>query len=179
MAPPQGSFVTVVTGRLPEPPRSSVPPPAFPQLGDCLRDAPLPGLRGLGALDGEHVPLLAAGLRELAHAYLAAVMQPPVLQLRRLIIGEAARLPDLARTYYERGPERFVAALAGCFGRLAERGLLRVGDPALAAGQFAFLVLGRALDKSLFCGDTGVFRPAELTALADSAAGVFLAAYGT
>jgi TetR/AcrR family transcriptional repressor of mexJK operon len=120
---------------------------------------------------------LPAGLRELARAYLAAVMQPPVLQLRRLIIGEAARLPDLARTYYERGPERFVAALAGCFGQLTERGLLRVDDPALAAGQFAFLVLGRALDKSLFCGDTGVFGPAELTALADSAAGVFLAAY--
>jgi TetR/AcrR family transcriptional repressor of mexJK operon len=68
-------------------------------------------------------------------------------------------------------------ALAGCFEQLAARGLLRISDPPAAAAHFAFLVLGRALDKSLFCGDAP-FTAAELGAQADAGVAVFLAAYG-
>ena len=67
-------------------------------------------------------------------------------------------------------------ALAVCFGRLAERGLLELGDPLAAASHFAFLVIGPALDKSLFCGDEP-FTAAQLTAQADAGAEAFLAAY--
>jgi hypothetical protein len=63
-------------------------------------------------------------------------MQPQVLQLRRLVIGEAGRFPELGRTYYERGPERTVAALASWFQQLAERGRLRLDDPLIAANHF-------------------------------------------
>src|SRR5437016_2683401 len=68
---------------------------------------------------------LEADLRQLARRYLAFVMRPELLQLRRLVIGEAGRFPQLARTYYERAPERTLATLALGFQRLAERGLLR------------------------------------------------------
>jgi TetR/AcrR family transcriptional repressor of mexJK operon len=68
-------------------------------------------------------------------------------------------------------------ALASCFEQLAGRGLLRISDPPAAAAHFAFLVLGRALDKSLFCGDAP-FAAAELTAQADAGVAAFLAAYG-
>lgn len=119
---------------------------------------------------------LAGDLRQLARDYLATVIQPPVLQLRRLVIGASHQLPGLARAYYEQAPERTLLALAGCFGRLADRGLLRVVDPELAASHFAFLVLGRALDKSLFCGDEP-FPAGELAAQADAGAAAFLAAY--
>lgn len=121
---------------------------------------------------------LGADLRQLARDYLATVIQPPVLQLRRLVIGASPYLPDVARAYYERAPEQTLHALAGCFAQLAERGLLRVTDPPAAAAHFAFLVLGRALDKSLFCGDVP-FTAAELSAQADAGAAVFLAAYRT
>ncbi len=120
---------------------------------------------------------LDADLRQLGHRYLATVTQPTVLQLRRLVIGASPQLPDLARAYYERAPEQTLRALAGCFGRLAERGLLQPGDPHTAAAHFAFLVLGRALDKSLFCGDQP-FTDAELAAHADAGISAFLAAYG-
>jgi TetR/AcrR family transcriptional regulator, mexJK operon transcriptional repressor len=119
---------------------------------------------------------LPADLRDLARDYLATVMRPPVQQLRRLVVSEAGRLPQLAREYYERAPERTIETLAACFGRLAGRGLLRAGDPRLAASHFAFLVLGRALDQSLFCG-AGAFTAAELTALADAGSDAFLRAY--
>ena len=116
-------------------------------------------------------------MRQVARDYLATVIQPPVLQLRRLVIGASPYLPEVARTYYERAPEQTMQALAGCFGQLAARGLLRISDPAAAAGHFAFLVLGRALDKSLFCGDAP-FTAAQLAAQADAGVTVFLAAYG-
>jgi TetR/AcrR family transcriptional regulator, mexJK operon transcriptional repressor len=121
---------------------------------------------------------LHSDLRLLARRYLAIVMQPPVLQLRRLVIGASHQLPALAGEYYERAPERTIRALADAFARLADRGFLAITDPPAAAAQFAFLVLGRALDKSLFCGDEP-FPDAELNAQADSAATVFLAAYAT
>ena len=53
------------------------------------------------------------------------MVQPRVLQLRRLMIGASPCLPEVARTYYERAPEQTRQALAGCFGQLAARGLLR------------------------------------------------------
>jgi TetR/AcrR family transcriptional regulator, mexJK operon transcriptional repressor len=119
---------------------------------------------------------LPTDLQRFARRYLAGVMQPTVLQLRRLVIGASPQLPSLARAYYEQAPEQTLRALAGCFGRLAERGLLQIGDPQVAAAHFAFLVLGRALDKSLFCGDEP-FSAAQLRAQADAGVAAFLAAY--
>lgn len=121
---------------------------------------------------------LATDLRDLARRYLAQVLRPDLLQLRRVVIGESGRFPELARTYYERAPERTLATLASCFGRLAERGLLRLDDPALAAGHFAYLVLGEPLDRAMFCGFDGKPRPADVARQADGAVQVFLAAYG-
>jgi TetR/AcrR family transcriptional regulator, mexJK operon transcriptional repressor len=120
---------------------------------------------------------LPADLRRVARRYLATVTRPVVLQLRRMVIGSSPQLPDLARAYYERAPEQTIRALAQCFGQLADRGLLQLDDPGVAASHFAFLVLGRALDKSLFCGDNP-FSEAELAAQADAGASAFLAAYG-
>ena len=121
---------------------------------------------------------LRAGLQALARQYLATVMQPRVLQLRRLIISEAARFPDLARTYYRQVPERVMDALAAQLGELAGRGLLRVDDPHLAASHLAFLILGPPLDRAMFLGTGHELSAAELDRRADDAVGVFLAAYG-
>ena len=122
---------------------------------------------------------LGRDLREVARRYLAVVMQPSVIQLRRLIIAEADRFPDLARTYYERVPGHTLTSLGSCFQDLAERGLLRADEPALAARQFAWLVLGQPLNKAMFCGYGGPFSASELDHLADAAVRVFLAAYAT
>jgi TetR/AcrR family transcriptional regulator, mexJK operon transcriptional repressor len=116
-------------------------------------------------------------LMELARRYIAAVMQPHILQMRRLLIAESTRLPELARAYYEKAPERVIRALATSFEALTDRGLLRATDPLLAAGHFAFLVLGAALDKSLVSGNDEAFAAPELDRLAEEGARVFLAAY--
>lgn len=46
---------------------------------------------------------LANHLRKLAMLLLTAVMQPANVQLRRLVIGEASRFPDLGRAYERDG----------------------------------------------------------------------------
>ena len=119
---------------------------------------------------------LATDLRQLARQYLATVTGPGVLRLRRLVIGASHQVPAVAQAYYERAPEQTIRALADCFQRLASRGLLKLTDPLVAASHFAFLVLGRVLDKSLFYPDRP-FSDAELTAYADAGATAFLAAY--
>jgi TetR/AcrR family transcriptional repressor of mexJK operon len=119
---------------------------------------------------------LERDLGELARRYIASVMQPQVLRLRRLVIGEAGRFPELARTYYERAPERVLATLAGSMERLAQRGLLRLDDPMLAANHFAFLILS-PMDKAMFSGVDDQPDRAELDRLADAGVRVFLAAY--
>jgi TetR/AcrR family transcriptional repressor of mexJK operon len=143
---------------------------------ETLDRAGTPFLAELSRLAETRSGQLADDLRELARRYLATVTQPAVLQLRRLVIGASHQLPALASAYYDRAPEQTLRTLADCFRRLADRGLLRAPEPDQAAAHFAFLVLGRALDKSLFCGDQP-FTAEELAAQADAGAAAFLAAY--
>ncbi|WP_433787724.1 TetR/AcrR family transcriptional regulator [Actinomycetospora sp. CA-101289] len=114
-----------------------------------------------------------AVLRAVARRYLAAVMDPQVLALRRLVIGEAARFPEVAAAYYARSPAMVLAALAREFGRLAERGLVTLDDPRRAADDFAFLLLGRPLDHGMFHATPEI----DIAEAADHAVDVFLAAH--
>jgi len=118
-----------------------------------------------------------ADLRTVAGRLITIVTDPRLLQLRRLVIGEAGRFPDLGRTYYERGPGRSTDLLATQFAAVAERGLLRVDDPQLAAQHFNWLVLSIPLNQAMFSVDRD-FSADELTRYADEAVRIFLAAYG-
>ena len=121
---------------------------------------------------------VATDLRDLARRQLAMVMKPRLLQLRRLVIGEASRFPELGRTFYEQGPERTIAALAGAFQRLTERGELDMDDPLLAAAHFNWLVMSIPLNQAMLRGEDEPATPAELDRYADAGVRAFLAAYG-
>jgi TetR/AcrR family transcriptional repressor of mexJK operon len=120
---------------------------------------------------------LEAGLRDLARRQLAMVMQPRLLRLRRLVIGEAARFPELGRTFYERGPERTIDALAVVFEQLAERGALDVDDPRLAAAHFNWLVMSIPLNQAMLRGTDEPASPEELDGYADAGVRAFVRAY--
>jgi AcrR family transcriptional regulator len=120
---------------------------------------------------------IEADLRDLARRTLAGVMQPRVLQLRRLVIGEAGRFPELGRVFYEQGPGRTIAALAAAFERLAGRGVLHLDDPVLAAQHFNWLIMSIPLNQAMFLGDDEP-SAADLDRYADTGARAFLAAYG-
>jgi TetR/AcrR family transcriptional regulator, mexJK operon transcriptional repressor len=117
-------------------------------------------------------------LRDLARRQLAGVMQPRLLQLRRMVIGEAGRFPELGRAFYERGPQRTIAALATAFERLADRGILQLDDPHLAATHFNWLIMSAPVNQAMLCGDADLPASAELDRYTDAGVRVFLAAYG-
>ena len=72
---------------------------------------------------------LRTALTDYAVRQLTAVMAPRILRLRRLVIGEESRFPELARVLWENGPARAVDALAGHVARLTEQGWLVAADP--------------------------------------------------
>ena len=104
------------------------------------------------------------------------VLQPHVLALRRLVIAEAERFPDLARTYFEQAPARAIEVIANALQTYIERGLLAADDPRLAAAHFAYLVLAIPQDKAQFYPHERP-SPAERDRLAREAVRIFLAAY--
>ncbi len=120
---------------------------------------------------------LETELTALAGDYLRAVTQEPVVQLRRLVIGEANRLPELARLYYEHAPLPTLTALAEAFAALHRRGALNAPEPSLAAEHFAFLIVGRPIDQALFDGAPAVRAAVDVDAYARAGVTVFLAAY--
>src|SRR5262249_50519571 len=75
-------------------------------------------------------------LSDVARQLLATLMQPRLIQLRRVVIANADRFPDLGRLWYERGFERVLATLATSFTHLATQGHLQLQDPLLAAHHF-------------------------------------------
>jgi TetR/AcrR family transcriptional repressor of mexJK operon len=120
---------------------------------------------------------IEADLRDLARRQLARVMQPRLLQLRRLVIAEADRFPQLGRAFYERGPARTIAALTVTFTRLAERGVLELEDPAIAASQFNWLIMSAAINRAMLLGIEDALPATELGQHADAGVRAFLAAY--
>jgi TetR/AcrR family transcriptional regulator, mexJK operon transcriptional repressor len=120
---------------------------------------------------------IEASLIALAMEYLRAVLRDRVVQLRRLVIAEASRLPELAQLYYDRAPSTTLSALADAFRRLHERGLLYAPESSVAAEHFAFLVIGRPMDHALFDGAASVLDSLDIVSHARSGVGVFLAGY--
>jgi TetR/AcrR family transcriptional repressor of mexJK operon len=122
---------------------------------------------------------LERDLGTLARQFMAALMRPHLLRLRRLVIANADRLPHLGRAWYERGFGRVLATLASRFQALAEAGRLRLDDPMLAAQHFVGLLLWIPVNKAMFSGDDeSSSTPAELERYAEAAVRAFLGGYG-
>lgn len=122
------------------------------------------------------------GLTEHLTAYairqLEVARSPRLMQLRRLVIAEVERFPELGKALYEGGPGRAISGLAVAFTAWSKEGLLRVSDARVAATQFNWLVMGEPVNRAMLLGDAGVPGPAELRRHAKEAVRIFMAAYG-
>lgn len=129
------------------------------------RDAMRPALERLRASDD-----LRRGLVDLAETMRAGILSPPVVAMRRLVTAEAREQPEVAVTYLEESWNTNIRRLAEALQALAGSGRLRIEDPAAAAEQFTWLVIGAPLNARMLGGDgsaTGV----------DAAVDLFLAGY--
>jgi AcrR family transcriptional regulator len=116
-------------------------------------------------------------LRSFSRGFLKGVMRPNVLKLRRLVIGEVGRFPELGRVFYELGPERATQQLALALREAAERHSLTMTNPDIAAAHLLSLVLSKPLEQAMLLGDEFRFTEGALKRVADDGVSVFLKAY--
>ncbi|RLV57110.1 TetR/AcrR family transcriptional regulator [Aeromicrobium phragmitis] len=120
---------------------------------------------------------VAAHLQQYGLRQLTVVLEPRLLQLRRLVIGEVPRFPDLAKALFDGGPARAITELSGLIAAYAERGVLRVDDPHAAATHFNWMVMGAPLNEAMLLGDEGAPDELALQRHVTEAVRIFVAAY--
>jgi TetR/AcrR family transcriptional regulator, mexJK operon transcriptional repressor len=107
-------------------------------VADILHDVLTAITDALREADLDHTRDLETDLVHVGHAWMRIMLQPDVLALRRLVIGEAARLPHLAAAWDEHGPGRIRTLLEPRFHALAARGLMTLDpDPQLTVAFYA------------------------------------------
>jgi TetR/AcrR family transcriptional regulator, mexJK operon transcriptional repressor len=97
-------------------------------------------------------------------------------EVLRLIIAERERFPDLARMYYERGPQRGHRLLAEYIATLRHNGSLAVDDAEEAAEFFIGMLLHKWYKELLLLG-VPTPSDAELWQRAEHVVGRFLDAF--
>lgn len=107
-------------------------------IADILNDALTAITDAMRESDLEHSDDLESDLVQIGRAWVRIMLQPDVLALRRLVIGEAARLPHLAAAWDDHGPGQVRNLLEPCFQVLADRGLMTLDqDPWLTVAFYA------------------------------------------
>ena len=101
-------------------------------------------------------------LRGYAHRLYAHVTSRRAIALKRIVITEALRDPDFARTLYEDIHLPSVRELARILEQLNTDGRAQVDDPMAAASLFFAIVMSDAQLRCLVEGDTGLLDPAAL-----------------
>jgi TetR/AcrR family transcriptional repressor of mexJK operon len=81
-------------------------------------------------------------LHDLSRQMLAHASTPEVTMLRRTLAAQAIQFPELAKLAHEEGWLRGVRAVAILLQQFADRGQIKLEDPAIAADLFLSLVLG-------------------------------------
>jgi TetR/AcrR family transcriptional regulator, mexJK operon transcriptional repressor len=141
---------------------------------DAQRDAnPEPGLAILEDFLGDSDDL-DRDLRSFAQRSVRFVLRDDIAALRRLVIAESTRHPELLDEWAQRRPELEVA-LERAIERQTKRGVLDVPDAALAAHQFILLVLTEALTRSAF--GLRALTDAELEDIVDNGVRMWLRSY--
>ncbi|AJT41062.1 TetR/AcrR family transcriptional regulator [Psychromicrobium lacuslunae] len=108
----------------------------------------------------EHQEMSALLERFLAAAA-EAVLGEEIISLRRLVIGEAERFPQLAALWASINDEMINEPLMEAFWTLEQRGLLAIPDRSLAAQQLIALTIGAPQLVVTFHTETSTARAAE------------------
>jgi TetR/AcrR family transcriptional repressor of mexJK operon len=125
-------------------------------------------------LDELRSQLAAHALRQLE-----AVLTPRLIQLRRVVIGEVSRFPELAQVLHDAGPQRAINTLTRAFQTAAKEGLLTVPRPEVAGRQFNWLVMGEPVNRAMLLGDAAIPTRRQLASHAKQCADLIVAAYHT
>lgn len=117
-------------------------------------------------------------LHRFAWAYADVVMRPDLLGLARLVIGEAARFPEIGAAYQTAGPDRLLAGMIDWLGAQRSAGRLIFDDAELAAQDLWALILSAPRTQALHRPDAVPDR-AQIRRYLENGLRVFLRAYAT
>ena len=82
------------------------------------------------------------------------------LAMHRLMVAQGTQNPQLARLFYNAGPQRVIQAMQHLLEQADARGLLKIGNPASAAEHFFCLIKGGCNFRLLM----GISEPLDGTA---------------
>lgn len=97
---------------------------------------------------------VADALRHIGRSFMKLLLSGKALAAYRVVVAEAHRFPELARAFYESGPARSHAKLAGYLREVDRRGELRIPDAELAAEQFFGLIKAHIHVRFILCIET-------------------------
>lgn len=113
----------------------------------------------------------------LAGQFVHSIMKPEVQQLRRLVIAEASRFPELGTLFWEQGFLRVSESVGRCLQILHERELLNFPDMDMAVQHFAGMLLWIPSNQVMFTGSYDSITKAELERISSAGAATFVRAY--
>ncbi len=120
--------------------------------------------------DHRHVPMEKV-LLAIGKTVLRTVLSPRVLALHRLMVSEAPRFPELAKTFFQMGPASANIALAELLtSRAASEGLL-IHDPAISAAIFLDMLVNNLQLRTL---TGGIVSQSEIDERVREATRIFL-----
>ena len=117
-----------------------------------------------------------AVLFETAKQFLNIVLSDESMTLYRMILGECGRFPELATVFYRAGPKTATERLSRFLGKMAEKGYLKIDNPAAAAGMFFAMMRGDLYLKCILALRDKP-DPEEITDYARSVVETFIRAY--
>ncbi|MFI6642643.1 TetR/AcrR family transcriptional regulator [Streptomyces sp. NPDC050504] len=133
------------------------------------------GLKPFNSTIAEATDLRAA-LVQLTTDWARILLRPDIMSLRRLVIGEIDRFPQLGQLWYRVSYEMNNGPLIDAFTELRARGALDVPDPGLAVQQLVAVTVGVPQLVHTFSTGTEV-DGAELDRMISSGVDLFLARY--
>jgi AcrR family transcriptional regulator len=131
----------------------------------------------LAALLGSPSGNVERDLQRFGETLLSFLVTRDALALRRIILADVQRFPELGQALYDEGPLAMRHRLATYFQEQVLAGALQLDDAELAAHQFILLCQGRRLSSIEY----GILRdpPEErIRAVVRAAVNTFLRAYG-
>lgn len=122
----------------------------FPTKEDLFR-AVVDSIVGNGPIPllNDQIPVRDA-LLDFAQKRMVVVLSAHHQALLRLIAGEAERFPDIAKLYYERGPQKSQDNLSGYLRLLKRRYSLKTLAPSHAAQSFIGMLLHHGYVRQLY-----------------------------
>lgn len=142
----------------------------FAAMMDSARDQMLQPFDGRGDMVDQ--------LHRFAWAYADTVMRPDLLGLARLVIGEAARFPEIGAAYQAAGPDRLLSGMIAWLEIQRQAQRLLFEDAELAAQDLWALILSAPRTQALHRPDAVPPR-GQIRRYLENGLRVFLRAYST